>query len=181
MKNLKTIIKNEVNYLNPTTSEVSSLGCYVSASAQMVSDAVYSKVVEALTNDSLAYKIVTDKSMDEQFTEKQLWAVTFELLKNDDYVKKIVSENEAFEKKEEFKRARRKAKKSEAKKIKTDLANKISTIENNNNDLLLNQKVSHAKFGEGVVTGMDNETITVNFEEVGDKKMIKRFAKLETK
>ena len=40
------------------------------------------------------------------------------------------------------------------------------------------QKYSHSKFGVGVVTGEDDQTITLVFEGVGEKKLLKRFAPL---
>lgn len=40
------------------------------------------------------------------------------------------------------------------------------------------QKYSHSIFGVGVVTGEDDKTITLVFEGVGEKKLLKRFATL---
>lgn len=40
------------------------------------------------------------------------------------------------------------------------------------------EKYSHSKFGVGVVTGEDDQTITLVFEGVGEKKLLKRFAPL---
>ena len=40
------------------------------------------------------------------------------------------------------------------------------------------KKYSHSKFGVGVVIGEDDQTITLVFEGVGEKKLIKRFAPL---
>lgn len=40
------------------------------------------------------------------------------------------------------------------------------------------EKYSHSKFGVGIVTGEDDQTITLVFEGVGEKKLLKRFAPL---
>ena len=40
------------------------------------------------------------------------------------------------------------------------------------------QKYSHPKFGVGVVIGEDDQTVTLVFAEVGEKKLLKRFAPL---
>jgi hypothetical protein len=40
------------------------------------------------------------------------------------------------------------------------------------------QKYSHSKFGVGVVVGEDDQTITLVFEGIGEKKLLKRFAPL---
>ena len=40
------------------------------------------------------------------------------------------------------------------------------------------EKYSHSKFGVGVVTSEDDQTITLVFEGVGEKKLLKRFAPL---
>ena len=81
-------IFNEIEDLNPQTSTISSLGSYVSQSAQMVSDSIYKEVLSFLPEDSLAYKILTSS---ERYTEKQLWVISYELEKNADF-NKMVSE-----------------------------------------------------------------------------------------
>ena len=40
------------------------------------------------------------------------------------------------------------------------------------------EKYSHSKFGVGVVIGEDDQTITLVFEGIGEKKLVKRFATL---
>lgn len=49
------------------------------------------------------------------------------------------------------------------------------------NELSLDMKIFHSVFGEGVITKIDTSTsnhiIHVNFSEVGEKKLLLRFAK----
>lgn len=85
-------IFNEIEGLNPQTSTISSLGSYVSQSSQMVSDSIYKEVLSFLPKDSLAYKILTGS---ERYSDKQLWAISYELEKNSEF-NKMVSERIAI-------------------------------------------------------------------------------------
>lgn len=96
-------IFTEVSYLNPSISEISSLGTFVSESSQMVVDFTFKEVMNAINDEnSLAYKILFN-NIKGNFSDKQLWVIAFELMKNEDYVLKIGSEIEARQRKSQAK------------------------------------------------------------------------------
>lgn len=73
--------------INPTVSEISSLGSFVSNQNQQVSDMVLRNVINALPEDTLAYKIATENM--KTFSEKQKWVIAYELIKNPEYVEEV--------------------------------------------------------------------------------------------
>lgn len=112
-------IFNYIQMINPTVSVISSLGSYVSDSAQMVADSVISKVIDAINKDSLAYKIITSQSGN--FTEKQLWVITYECLKNQDFCNAIIEQDARIEAKQNQKREASKNKLSANKEASADV------------------------------------------------------------
>ena len=93
-------IFREIQGLNPSTSEISSVGTYVSQSAQMVADSIYREVITAIPKTSLAYKILLDSKF---LSEKQLWVIAFELEKNIGYSETLGTEIEKRERKSKAK------------------------------------------------------------------------------
>jgi hypothetical protein len=89
MTTLKLIFER-VSMVNPATNSISSLGSYVSQSAQMVADSVYAEVVNNLPTESLAYKILTTHMG--RYSDKQLWVMAYELAKNNEYANGVVAE-----------------------------------------------------------------------------------------
>ena len=83
------LIFNRIKYLNPELSTISSLGDFISESDRLVQEATKKEVVANISENSLAYKIVTSSS---KFTDKQLWVIAYELLKNEDYVAQVAKE-----------------------------------------------------------------------------------------
>ena len=81
---------DEIQYLNPSVSTISSLGNYVSQSNQMVSDAVYKEVMQHIPKDSTAFKIMMGTQ--KKYSDKQLWVIAYELQKNQKYTKKLGQE-----------------------------------------------------------------------------------------
>lgn len=82
-------IFNDIQGLNPTTSTISSLGTFVTEQARQVSEMVCREVLSNVSESSLAHKILTGS---ENYTEKQLWVIAYELLKNDAYTTKLGAE-----------------------------------------------------------------------------------------
>jgi hypothetical protein len=74
--------------LNAKTLTVSSMGSFVTDLNQQVSDTLRKEVMGYLSESSLAYKIIFDAN---KFSEKQLWVIAFELVKNETFCN-IVSE-----------------------------------------------------------------------------------------
>jgi len=86
---MKTTVKQIFDYIsgmNPTISNVSSLGWFVSNFNSQVADGIKNEVVSSLSEGSLAYKIATTAKT---FTEKQLWVIAYELIKNEDFSQKV--------------------------------------------------------------------------------------------
>ena len=91
----KTIF-NDIQALNGTVSSISSMGDYISETAQIVADAKHAKITEFVPADSLAGKILADLKIT-RYTEKQLWVIAYELLKNEAYVAMLSGEAEKAE------------------------------------------------------------------------------------
>ena len=90
-------IFNDIQSLNPTTSTISSLGTFVTEQSRQVSEIVYREVLINVSESSLAHKILMKS---ETYSEKQLWVIAYELLKNDAYATQLgaeIAEREAKE------------------------------------------------------------------------------------
>lgn len=82
-------IFNSIQGLNPNSSTVSSLGTFVTEQARNIAESFQREVLSNVSESSLAHKILMKS---ETFTEKQLWVIAYELLKNDAYVTQLGSE-----------------------------------------------------------------------------------------
>jgi hypothetical protein len=112
-----TTVKQIFEYIkgmNPGTSTVSSMGTFVDSMHQQMADNTISEVTAALPKDTLAYKIATTA---ESFSEKQLWVIAYELMKNAEFVAKVdalgeeISDAEILRKARKARKAARKANK----------------------------------------------------------------------
>ena len=113
------IIFNEISGLNPTLSHSSSLGSYVSASEKMVSEYIFKKAIKSVSENSLAYKILTST---DHFSVKQLWVITFKKKKNETYCNEIMQEyNERISKENESKNSEKSKKQENKEKSKSIL------------------------------------------------------------
>lgn len=89
IEKMTTTVKQIFNYIsgmNPTVNTISSLGSYVSNLDRTVADGIVAEVIDALNENTLAYKIATTA---DRYTEKQLWVIAYELEKNDTFVQKV--------------------------------------------------------------------------------------------
>lgn len=167
-------IFNRIKMLNPTVSEISSMGSFVSQANQDVADSIRQEVYSALPAQSLAYKILnsTDK-----FSEKQLWVIAFELEKNEAYAATVKDFYEEINRDETRKKASRKAKKENTIK---DLSPKVAVEAKKEDPSVMygvGAQLEHDRFGTGIVVAEDQDRITINFEEVGNKNLLKQFTK----
>lgn len=90
-------IFNDIQNLNPTSNTVSSLGTFVTKQSRNIAEMAQKEVLSNVSENSLAYSILMKS---ETFTEKQLWAIAYELLSNDAYTTKLgteIAEREAKE------------------------------------------------------------------------------------
>lgn len=111
-KKMKVTIKdiyNEASYINPNVSTISSIGDFVEESSRQAAAYSRRELVQYVSKDSLAFKILTENLKD-FFTEKQVWVIAYELQKNAEYVAKLQAELEVEER-----RAKSKAEASKAK------------------------------------------------------------------
>ena len=83
-------IFQEIKVLNPSVTSSSSLGRYVSQSSQMVVDQAHKEIFQYIPKESNAYKILTGTQ--QTYTDRQLWAIAYELQKNKKYTKKLGQE-----------------------------------------------------------------------------------------
>jgi hypothetical protein len=164
-------IFNEIQGVNPSSSTISSVGTFVSSISEQIAGEKLNEVIKNLPNGSLAYKIAYNTTG--RFTEKQLWVIAFELLKNAEYCKSLEEKNQALKDAEARKHANNvvaKSRKQEQKKEASDNLEANSGLTGN---------VRHNRFGEGVVISETEDMITVNFVEYGEKTMMKKFTVLE--
>ena len=102
-------IYNQVSYINPSVSTISSIGDFVEESSRQAAAYSRRKLINYVSNDSLAFKILTSNLKD-FFSEKQMWVIAYELQKNAEYVAKLQAELEVEERRSEAKAAASKAK-----------------------------------------------------------------------
>lgn len=174
--NTQTQIFNYIQGLNPQNSVISSIGTFVDSNNQQLADNLRNEVMAALPSDSLAYNIASTAN---QFSTKQLWVIAFELIKNENFVSKVATfynelsqEVEADSQRKTAKRAAKKVKEQEIKATVAANVEKYNQVEGG-------IRVKHASFGEGVILFQDEKVVKVMFETVGEKQLLKSYAKLE--
>lgn len=78
-----TTVKQIFNYI----SMINNNSFYRDNTRQEMSDDIHNEVVKSLAETTLAYKIATSGAA--SFSEKQLWVMSFELLKNEQFATKV--------------------------------------------------------------------------------------------
>jgi hypothetical protein len=101
-------IFNNIKGINPSISTVSSIGNFVTAQAEQTAEYVLRETIKHLPEDSLAYKIATTHNG--TFSEKQIWIIAYELLKNETYCNELQKWNDEIQAKNDAKRNDSKAK-----------------------------------------------------------------------
>lgn len=163
-------IFNNIKMMNPKSTSISSMGEIITEDAKQLAQFVINETVEYLPAESLAMKIIREGNW--PFTEKQLWVIAYELVKNPEYVAKMEAEDKELVQREEMKRAAKRAKRA------AKSAAKISTkeLEAKNDELAVGDKVNHPTFGEGTVVATDAKILTINFGGV-EKKLMKAYTR----
>ena len=165
-------IFNHISMLNPTVSEISSMGAFVSKQNQQVSDDKRNELLDVVSENSLAYKIL---STSKNLTDKQLWVIAFELEKNEEFGLKLAQNIDSIKRR---KNAKKQAKKDANQAILESLKSTPKVEEKKETSMFgLGAKVYSEKFGEGVIIEEDDNRATIDFNE-GRKSLIKRFANL---
>lgn len=171
---MKTTINNQIldftKCINAKSSTISSIGDFITEQQQNLADSRISEILAMVSENSLAYKILMGKQS--IFTDKQVWVVYFEIMKNAEAISKI--ENFYAEiAKAEF----RKSKKSEKSVLKTNAKKSVEKIANANAELAEGDKIEHATFGIGTIIRTNGDVLTIDFN--GEtKQMVAKFTKL---
>lgn len=166
----------DIQSLNPSTSTISSLGTFITSQNQQLADAKADEIMGYLPKESLAYKIVSSSS---SFTDKQLWVIAYELIKNKKYQRDLsqrIIETESYlsyqKARKSAKRAAKSFAKRQAKAAEAEAMEKYKNIQ-------ANDIVKHRIFGEGKVISQTDDTIKILFNNIGEKELLKKLAKLE--
>lgn len=176
LPNLKQVF-SDIQVLNPSTSTVSSLGTFVSSLNQQISDNKRNEIKDYLPKDSTAYKIISSNT--DNFSDKQLWVISYELMNNQDYLKDLNQRIEEIKQKEQYQKSKKSAKrkqKSEKKKKEEEEKQKNAK---EYDKISSDDKVKHPVFGEGKVLFKTDDKITIFFKTVGEKTLLIKFTKLE--
>lgn len=176
LPNLKQVF-SDIQVLNPSTSTVSSLGKFVSSLNQQISDNKRNEIKDYLPKDSTAYKIISSNT--DNFSDKQLWVISYELMNNQDYLKDLNQRIEETKQKEQYQKSKKSAKRKQKseKKKKEEEENQKNAKEYDK--ISSDDKVKHPVFGEGKVLFKTDDKITVFFKTVGEKTLLIKFTKLE--
>lgn len=134
-------IFRNIQGLNPRTNTVSSLGTYVSEQAEQIAENCRREVLAIVPQASIAYKIL---SGDQKFlTEKQMWCIAYELLKNEAYCKKLACEMS----------------------VEQQIVDNVRS----NSVLKVGTRVRNKHYGDGVVVEKSKKRIAIKFD--GDDKI----------
>lgn len=118
---IKVTAKDVFSYisgLNPKTHTSSSMGKYSSSMDHQIADMYFKEVADYLPQDSLAHKILFGSKT---YTEKQLWVIAYELMKNPSFVAKMEERNEERNEEAEREKSQREGKRGFA-KVKREFA-----------------------------------------------------------
>lgn len=80
-------IYNDLRDLNPSQSQISSMGSFVSSSQRQIADEKRNEIANSLDKNSLAYKIIQQAG--DKFSDKQIGVIAYELNKNNEYKNKL--------------------------------------------------------------------------------------------
>ena len=166
----------DIQSLNPSTSTVSSIGTFVSSQNQQIADNEAKRIMGYLPKDSLAYKIVSSAS---KFSDKQLWVIAYELVKNKDYQKDLAESIEESERQAAYQKARKSAKRKAKSEQKKQAKATADEAMKKYDDIDSDDKVEHPIFGEGKVMSQTDDKITVFFKKVGEKVLLKKYTPLK--
>ncbi len=176
---MKTTINNQVldftKCINAKSSTISSIGDFITEQQQNLADSRISEILAMVSENSLAYKILMGKQS--IFTDKQVWVVYFEIMKNAEAISKIENFYAEIAKAEIAKAEFRKSKKSEKSVLKTNAKKSVEKIANANAELAEGDKIEHATFGIGTIIRTNGDVLTIDFN--GEtKQMVAKFTKL---
>jgi hypothetical protein len=104
---MKQQLFNYTSHVNVRINTISSMGNYTTDIDIQVADNRRREIIQALPVDTLAYKIITST---DRLSEKQIWVVVFELLKNQDFCQIVAEYYEDLNREQNMKAAKSAAK-----------------------------------------------------------------------
>lgn len=157
-------IFNYVRIINPAQHSSSSFGSYSTAMDNQIADGAIKEISDYLPEGTLARQILMETRG--RYTDKQLWVISYELLKSESFVafmearKAEREEEEAYEKaKRAIKARKRKEKKERAEKVAEEIESYMSA-----------EEIAELGAGEVVAVRLTNGTFEATVKEVqGDK------------
>lgn len=165
-------VYNDIQGLNPRIQTISSMGNFVSNQSQQLAIFENQRIAKYLPKNSLAYKILISH---DKYTDKQLWVIAYELMKNDSYKKDLSLHLIELQKNEENKKRAVKYRANQTKNVKKEQ----ETILKQNGTFKVDDGVEHPILGKGKVVKTNQDAITVVFEKEGEKVLLKKYAKLK--
>lgn len=127
-------IFEDISLINTSTNTISSLGTYASDMSIRVSEGEIKRLKELVPENSIAYKILDGADENNlnlrrgySFSDKQKWAIAYELQKNKSYTQKLGSEIARRKSIAESKELESRMKKSANKSAAQPLLNQIKS------------------------------------------------------
>lgn len=159
-------IFNYVRIINPAQHTSSSMGRYSTSLDNQIADNAIKEISEYLPKESLAHKVLFD--VRGRYTEKQLWVISYELMKSADFVAFMETRKAEKEEEEAYEKAAR-AIKSRKRKEKAEKAKQLAEIDEAN-PYMSAEEVAALGAGEIVEVRMSNDIFEATVKEVqGDK------------
>ena len=122
-------IFNDLKGLNPSQSQVSSMGSFVSSSQRQMADEKRNEIANSLDKNSLAYKIMQQAG--DKISDKQIGVIAYELNKNNEYKNKIgesKNNNNNYKQEKKAKSDFKKARKSGTQNILPSRAERLANL-----------------------------------------------------
>ena len=171
-----------LNGLNPKQTIISSLGRHISDQDWELAYSLRDNIAKYLPENTLAAKIMSERKMDGFFTDKQIWVIAYELMKNEDFLNELaewmrpilVKEMKAKENEKENRKKRNAAikawkEKKAAQAAKANSEKAQEEPEKELNGIKKGDMVKHKKFGTGMVMEVQEGAFKVNFPMFGPK------------
>lgn len=176
-----------LNGLNPTQTIISSLGRHITDANWELAYSLRDRIANYLPENTLAAKIMSERKMDGFFTDKQIWGIAYELMKNEDFLNELaewmrpilVKEMKARENERENRKKRATAIKAWKEK-KAAQATKAEEKKEEEpakelNGIKKGDMVEHKKFGIGEVKQVNEKSFVIDFPKFGRKEIAAYF------
>ena len=176
-----------LNGLNPTETIISSIGRHITDASWELAYSLRDRIAKYLPENTLAAKIMNERKMDGFFSEKQIWVIAYELMKNEDFLNELaewmrpilVKEMKAKENEKENRKKRNAAIKAwkEKKAAQAEKAEDKKEEEpaKELNGIKKGDMVEHKKFGIGEVRDVTDKGLVIDFKTAGRRAIAANF------